>query len=41
MKEYMQPEVELVKFTSENVTIMSGDGSAEDNTFSESDIVIP
>lgn len=30
MKEYMQPEVELVKFTSESVTIMQGEGSAED-----------
>ena len=43
MKEYIQPEVELVKFTSESVTssIGTGTGSAEDNIFSEGDIVIP
>lgn len=42
MKEYMQPEVELVKFTSESVTdIGTGTGSAEDNIFGPSDIVIP
>lgn len=42
MKEYIQPEVELVKFTSEPVaSIMEGVGSAESNTFSPSEIVIP
>ena len=42
MKEYMQPEVELVQFTSESVTdIGIGVGSAESNTFSPSEIVIP
>ena len=43
MKEYIQPEVELVKFTSEVVTgsIGTGTGSAEDNIFGPSDIVIP
>lgn len=44
MKEYIQPEVELVKFTSESVTSSIGGsdgGSAEDNIFSEGDIVIP
>lgn len=42
MKEYIQPEVELVKFTSESVTdIGVGTGTAESNIFSESDIVIP
>ena len=42
MKEYIQPEVELVKFTSESVTdIGTGVGSAETNTFTEDDIVIP
>lgn len=42
MKEYMQPEVELVQFTSESVTsIMEGTGSAESNIFTSKDIVIP
>lgn len=43
MKEYIQPEVELVQFTSEAVTsgIGSGTGEAVSNTFSPSDIVIP
>lgn len=42
MKEYIQPEVELVKFTSESVTdIGVGEGSAESNVFTVSDIVIP
>ena len=43
MKEYIQPEVELVKFTSEAVTggFGSGEGSAEDNIFTSADIVIP
>lgn len=42
MKEYIQPEVELVQFTSESVTdIGVGVGTAESNTFSEGDIVIP
>lgn len=42
MKEYIQPEVELVKFTSENITIMSGEGSAEDMPSGGiGDIIIP
>lgn len=42
MKEYMQPEVELVKFTSESITdIGVGEGYAESNTFTPSQIVIP
>ena len=42
MKEYMQPEVELVQFTSESVTdIGTGTGSAVPNSFTEEDIVIP
>lgn len=42
MKEYMQPEVELVQFTSESVTdIGVGEGSAETNTFTDDDIVVP
>ena len=42
MKEYIQPEVELVQFTSESVTdIGIGVGSAETNTVGEDDIVIP
>ena len=39
MKEYMQPEVELVKFTSESVAaFMEGTGSAVDNEFTDDDI---
>ena len=42
MKEYIQPEVELVKFTSESITdIGTGTGSAESNVFTSEDIVIP
>lgn len=42
MKEYMQPEVEVVKFTSESVTdIGIGTGSAVPNSFTDADIVIP
>lgn len=42
MKEYMQPEVELVQFNSESVTdIGVGTGTAETNTFTDGDIVIP
>lgn len=43
MKEYMQPEVELVQFNSESVTssIGTGTGSAEPNSFTDDDIVIP
>ena len=42
MKEYMQPEVELVQFTAESVTdIGTGTGTAESNIFTDDDIVIP
>ena len=43
MKKYIQPEIELVKFTSETITgsIGTGTGSAEDNIFNPSDVVIP
>lgn len=45
MKEYIQPEVELVQFTSESVTTTtnpgSGVGGSVSNVFDGSDIVIP
>lgn len=43
MKEYMQPEVELVQFVSESVAMgpATGVGSAESNNFSPSEIVVP
>lgn len=39
MKEYMQPEVELVKFTSESVTgFMEGEQGTESYGFTDDDI---
>ena len=41
MKEYMQPEVELVKFTSESVAIIDGVTGTGSCDIDEGDIVIP
>ena len=41
MKEYIKPEIDLVIFESEEITIGTGTGQTGSNNFGEGDIVIP